>query len=375
MTPKKIIIVGTAHPYRGGLAAFNVRLAQQLISEGHNVEVYTFTLQYPNFLFPGKTQFSDDEPPKGVSIFRKINSINPINWIRIGKEIARKQADRVIFCYWMSFMAPCFGTIAKQITPKKTRRVALLHNMIPHEPSLLDKIFPSWFTKQADAYVAMTQSVLRDAQKIDKQNKVSIISPHPIYDHYGKKIDRTEAAKRLNLPDTGKYILFFGIIRAYKGLDLLLEAYAQSGLKEQNVRLIVAGEFYEDSQVYMDIIQKHQMENEVILHTHFIPNDEVAYYFSLADIIAQPYKTATQSGVSQIAYFYEKPMLVTNVGGLSETIPDGKVGYVVEPNSQAVCHALSDFFKNNRATYFAEHIHLEKKKYEWSAMANAVLSV
>ncbi len=371
----KIIIVGTAYPYRGGLSAFNERLARQFISEGHDVEIYTFKLQYPNFLFPGKTQYSNEKAPTDIIAYRKINSINPLNWIKVGKEINKKQADKVIFCYWMSFMAPCFGTIAKQIDKKKTRRVALLHNMIPHEPSLLDKLLPRTFTKQMDAYLAMTQSVLNDVKKIDKVEKAGVVSPHPLYDHYGEKIPKEEAIKKLNLDPEYHYILFFGFIRAYKGLDLLLKAYSDVVMRQYKIKLIVAGEFYENSKPYLDIIYKNTLEEDVILDTRFIPNDEVAYYFNAVDIIAQPYKTATQSGVSQIAYFYEKPMLVTNVGGLAETIPHGKVGYVVKPNVRSITEALVDFAENERSTEFIKNIKEEKKKYEWNKMTEAILNI
>lgn len=371
----KIIIVGTAFPFRGGLAAFNERLAYQFQQEGHEVEIITFTLQYPNFLFPGKTQYSDESKKSELQIIEKINSINPLNWIAVGREIDKKHPDRVIFCYWMSFMAPCLGTIAKQINKKKTKRIALLHNMMPHEPTLLDKIFPAYFVKSMDAFVAMTQSVVDDVRKIDNKNKPISVSPHPLYDHYGDKIPKSTALEKLGLDPDYHYILFFGFIRAYKGLDLLLEAYSDIILRQYKMKLIIAGEFYENKEPYLDLIYKNSLEDDVILHTHFIPDSEVHYYFSAADLIAQPYKTATQSGVSQIAYFYEKPMLVTNVGGLAETIPDGKVGYVVEPNVKSITNALSDFAGNERSPFFIQNIKEEKKKYEWSRMTETIIEL
>lgn len=371
----KIIIVGTAHPYRGGLAAFNERLAHQFQQEGHQVEIITFSLQYPSILFPGKTQHSTAPPPSDLTIERKINSIHPLNWLQVGRSINQRQPDCVIFCYWMSFMAPCFGTIARQIKNKETKKIALLHNMIPHEPSLLDRLLPSYFVQSVDGFVAMTHSVLDDVKKIAKQEKPMALSPHPLYDHYGEKLPKSVALEKLGLDPEYHYILFFGFIRAYKGLDLLLKAYADVELRQYKMKLIVAGEFYENQKPYLDLIYKNSLEDDVILHTHFIPDDKVHYYFNAADLIAQPYKTATQSGVSQIAYFYEKPMLVTNVGGLAETIPDGKVGYVVKPDVKSITNALADFAGNERSPFFIKNIKEEKKKYEWNKMTKTILSL
>lgn len=367
----KIIIVGTAHPYRGGLAAFNERLTREYIRQGHEVEIYTFTLQYPSFLFPGKTQFSSEDAP-ALKIIRKINSVNPFNWINVGKEIKAKTPDKVIFCYWMSFMAPCFGTIARNCKAENTKCLAMVHNMLPHEPSLLDKLFPNYFVQAMDGFVSMANSVVNDINKFDKKNKPKLVSPHPIYDHYGKITAKNDAAEALDLDTKFSYILFFGFIRKYKGLDLLIEAFADVRFRQFPVKLIVAGEFYEPEELYRELIKKYSLEDDVILHTDFIPDSEVAYYFNAADVIAQPYRDATQSGVSQIAYHFEKPMLVTNVGGLSEIVPHGKVGYVVEPDKTQIADALIDFFENHRSETYIKNIKEEKKKYEWSKMVETL---
>ena len=368
----KIIIVGTAYPYRGGLAAYNERLAREFQAQGHEVEIYTFSLQYPSFLFPGKTQYSSEETPTDLKITRKINSVNPLNWINAGREIKAKHPDKVIFCYWMAFMAPCFVTIARGCKSKQTKCIALIHNMIPHEPTLLDKLFPAYFVKAMDGFVAMAGSVVEDIRKFDKKNKPKLVSPHPIYDHYGAITSKTEAAEALDLDPNYKYILFFGFIRKYKGLDLLIEAFADVRLRQYPIKLIIAGEFYDPEDSYKEIIHKNALEDEVILHTDFIPDSEVAYYFNTADMVAQPYRSATQSGVSQIAYHFEKPMLVTNVGGLAETVPHGKVGYVVEPDKNKIADAIIDFFENNRSEEFIKNIQEEKKKYAWSKMVETI---
>jgi glycosyltransferase involved in cell wall biosynthesis len=368
----KIIIVGTAYPYRGGLAAYNERLAREYVNQGHDVEIVTFTLQYPSFLFPGNTQYSSEFAPTDLIITRKINAINPSNWMKVGREIRKKSPDMVIFCYWMAVMAPCFGTIARYARAPKTKMVAMIHNMIPHEPTILDRLFPRYFVNAMDGFVAMAESVVADINHFDKHNKPKVVSPHPIYDHYGDALTKKEAALKLGLHEQKNYVLFFGFIRQYKGLDLLLEAFADERLRQFPVRLIVAGEFYENPQPYLELIIRLGLEGKVELRTGFIPDSEVRNYFSVADLVAQPYRTATQSGVSQIAYHFEKPMLVTNVGGLAETIPDGKVGYVVGVEIKQIADALVDFYANNRAEKMIENIKVEKRKFTWSHMTDAI---
>ncbi len=368
----KIIIVGTTYPFRGGLAAFNERLAREYIQQGHEVEIFTFSLQYPSFLFPGKTQFSSEEAPTDLKIHRTINSVNPLSWLLTGRKIKKLNPDKVIFCYWMAFIAPCFGTIARLARSPKTEIIALIHNMIPHEPTILDKLFPKYFVNAMDGFVAMADSVIEDVKHFDANSKPKIVSPHPIYDHYGALLDKKDAAIKLGLYDQNAYILFFGFIRQYKGLDLLLEAFADERLRKFPLKLVVAGEFYENPEPYLSQIAKLKLGNFVELRTVFIPDSEVRNYFSVADIVAQPYRTATQSGVSQIAYHFEKPMLVTNVGGLAEIVPHGKVGYVVDVEPAQIADALVDFYENKRADEFIENIKTEKLKYAWSQMTEAI---
>lgn len=368
----KITIVGTTYPYRGGLAAFNERLAREYIQQGHEVNIFTFSLQYPSFLFPGKTQFSDEEVPKDLNIRRTINAVNPISWIKTGRAIKKTKPDKVIFCYWMAFMAPCFGTIARFARSPKTKMIALVHNMIPHEPTILDKIFPRYFVNAMDGFVAMAGSVIKDIEHFDKYQKPKGLSPHPIYDHYGDALEKKTAAMKLGLHEQNSYLLFFGFIRFYKGLDLLLDAFADSRLRNFPLKLIIAGEFYENPEPYLTKIAALKLSNYIELRTVFIPDSEVRNYFSIADLIAQPYRTATQSGVSQIAYHFEKPMLVTNVGGLAEIIPNGKVGYVVNVDPKQIADAIVDFYTNKRTDEFVENIKVEKQKYEWSKMTETI---
>ncbi|MDD3079323.1 MAG: glycosyltransferase [Paludibacter sp.] len=368
----KVIIVGTAYPYRGGLSAYNERIAREYQQQGHDVEIYTFTLQYPSFLFPGKTQYSSDAAPTDLKIKRRVNSVNPFNWLSVGKEISKKRPDLVLIKFWLPFMAPCLGTIARVIgRNKKTKVISILDNIIPHEKRLADKIFASYFTGSVDGFVAMSRSVLADVEIFDKK-KPKVFCPHPLYDNFGEKPEREKALQQLGLDEQTRYMLFFGFIRDYKGLDLLLKAYADSRFREMNVKLLVAGEFYNNSEQYFQLEEQLGLKGKVIWHNDFIPDSEVRNYFSAADIIVQPYKSATQSGVTQIAYHFEKPMLVTNVGGLAEIIPNGKVGYVVEPNEHEIADALVAFFNDNLQDAFAEGIKVEKEKYSWKKMTEAI---
>ncbi len=371
----KIIIAGTAYPYRGGLAAFNERLAHQFITEGHDVEIYTFTLQYPDFLFPGKTQYSDGPAPEGLRIVRKINSVNPFNWLRAGNEIRKKRPDLLLIKFWLPFMAPCLGTIARLARKNgHTRVVSILDNVIPHEKRIADKLFARYFIGSADGFIAMSDSVMHDVELFDRK-KPKAFCPHPLYDHFGEKTGRQEAATHLGLDTGTRYMLFFGFIRDYKGLDLLMHALADKRFDKMNVRLIVAGEFYNNAEKYHKLEKELGLADKIIWRSDFIADDEVRYYFNAADIIVQPYKSATQSGVTQIAYHFEKPMLVTNVGGLAEIVPDGKVGYVTPVDAQSIADALCDFFQNNKQDTFHAHIVEEKQKYAWNRMTQTITDV
>ena len=368
----KIVILGTAWPYRGGLAVYNERLAREFTAQGDDVTIYTFTLQYPSFLFPGKTQYSTEPAPTDIKIVRSLNSINPLSWGKTGRAIRALQPDILIIKFWLPFMAPCLGRVARIVKRGgKTKVVSILDNIIPHEHRPGDRLFGRYFTHSVDGFVAMSDSVLEDLKQFDTV-KPRVFCRHPLYDNFGAKASREEALKFLGLDPEQRYMLFFGLIRDYKGLDLMLKAYADSRFRKMNVKLIVAGEFYSGSEKYFEMEKELGLEGMVVWKSDFVPDSEVRYCFGAADIIVQPYKSATQSGVTQIAYHFEKPMLVTNVGGLAEIVPDGKVGYVVEPDSAQIADALVDFFENSRQDQFTEGILSEKKQYAWSNMTRSV---
>lgn len=372
---KKIIIVGTAHPFRGGLASYNERLALQFQEEGHEVEIFTFTTQYPNFLFPGKTQFSEEPAPNKIKITRKVSSVNPFNWIKIGKEIKSLKPDILIFKYWLPFMGPCFGTIARKVKKNKhTKIITILDNVIPHESRIGDKQFTKYFLKPIDAFISMSKSVENDLALFDK-SKPRDFNPHPLFDNFGEIYPKQKAKELLGLDASVNYILFFGIIRDYKGLDLLLEAFANMDSQSLNVKLLVAGEYYSNEEKYSAQIKELGLENDVVVVNSFIKDSEVGKYFCASDIIAQPYKNATQSGVTQIAYHFEIPILVTNVGGLPEMVPHNKVGYVTSQSIDEIAQSLTSFYVEDKEQEFKTNLKEEKKKYLWDKLTAKVLKL
>ena len=371
----KVIIIGTAYPYRGGLAAYNERLARQFIADRHDVTIFTFTIQYPGFLFPGKTQFLDGPAPEGLKIKRVVSSVNPFNWISTGYKVKKLRPDIVIFKYWLPFMSPCFGTIARIAgSSPKTKVICIFDNVIPHEKRPGDRILTRYFTSSIDGAIAMSASVLQDLS-LFRNDIPAALNPHPLFDNFGTPVVREEALKRLGLDPSFTYLLFFGFIRAYKGLDLLIEAFASKKLRNRKLKLIIAGEFYEDDKPYRDLVNKSLLENDVIFFDRFINDDEVALFFGSADLVIQPYRDATQSGVTQIAYHFVKPMIVTDVGGLREIVPDRKCGYVVQVVPEEITSAIIDFFDNNRKENFMENIKEEKKKFSWNRMTGTIMDI
>ena len=372
---KRIKIIGPAYPYRGGIATFNERLAQEFAAMGIDVDIETFIIQYPSFLFPGKTQYNDKPAPDNLKIKRTINSINPFNWLKVGRHIRKEAPDLVIVRYWLPFLAPCLGTITSLTRRNKhTVIICLADNIIPHEHRPGDRLLTNYFLQRIDGLIAMSQSVLKDGNSF-RNNLPQGFCPHPIFDNYGEKLSFEVAKQKLKLDTNSRYLLFFGFIRDYKGLDLLIQAFADERLRKFPIKLLVAGEYYSSPEPYLKLIKDNNLENLIELRTDFIPDDQVNLYFSAADIVVQPYKSATQSGVTQIGYHFNKSMLVTNVGGLAEIIPDGKIGYVVEPEFREIADALVDFYENDRITEFEANIIEEKKKFSWSNMASTFLSV
>ena len=365
MANQKIIIIGPAFPYRGGIANFNNALAKTYYKRGDDVIVISFSLQYPSFLFPGTTQYEKGNPPEGLKIKRLINSINPFNWIRVAKKINKENPDLVIIRYWLPFMAPCLGTIANLLN-KKIKILAITDNIIPHEKRIGDYFLTKYFIRSCDAFLTLSSSVLDELNKFTKSSFKKFI-PHPIYDIFGRSINKEKALISLGLNPKDKHLLFFGFVRKYKGLDLLLNAMADDRILSMGIKLIIAGEFYDDEIDYTNLIKKLGIEKNIILRSDFIPADKVKNYFCAADMITQTYRTATQSGVTQIAYSFERPMLVTNVGGLAEIVPHNKVGYVTSKKPKDIADAIVEFYKNNKEKIFALNTKKEKKRFSWDS--------
>lgn len=371
----KIAIIGTAWPFRGGLAAYNERLAKALKDAGHTVKIHTFSLQYPSVLFPGKTQLASWEKPADLDISQDVNSVNPFNWIAAGNKIRKANYDLVIIKYWLPFMGPAFGTILRLIKRnKKTKVVTILDNIIPHEGRPGDKQFTNYFVKPVDAFIAMSDSVMTDLGQFDQQ-KPRLLNPHPLFDNFGIKEDKAIARQRIGVEVEGTFFLFFGFIRDYKGLDLLIEAMSQPAVKASGAKVIVAGEFYSNEEKYLGLIKQFGVEDQIVLKTEFIPDHEVAHYFNACDVVVQPYKDATQSGVTQIAYHFEKPMIVTNVGGLAEIVPHKKSGLICEPNALSLAEALIEVLKPNQIQTLTEGTKEEKKRFTWEAMVDSIMNL
>ena len=376
---QKIIIIGPAHPLRGGgITTFNQRLAKEFIDNGDDCLIYSFSLLYPAFLFPGKSQYTDEPAPKDLKILPGINSVNPLNWLKVGNRIRRERPDIVVVRYWLPLLGPALGTILKKIKKNGyTKIVCIADNIIPHEHRPGDKAFTKYFLKQCDAFVTMSEKVMIDLRRFGSDKPARLV-PHPLYDNFGDIISKMEAKEKLKLKSEDQIILLFGFIRKYKGLDILLDA--MKILKEnpkskiQNLKLMIAGEFYGDEKLYLEQINRLGLNEDVILRTDFIPDSEVKYYVCAADVVIQPYRNATQSGVTPLAYHFEKPMIVTNVGALPAYVPHEKAGLVAEPEPAALAAAIERYFELGEQ-YFIPHLREEKKKYSWDALVNALTNL
>ncbi|MEI7736179.1 MAG: glycosyltransferase [Ferruginibacter sp.] len=374
---KKIVIIGPAHPLRGGLASFNERLAKEFQAQGNQVSIYTFSLQYPDFIFPGTTQYSSEPAPADLDIKVCINSVNPYTWIKTGRQLKKEKPDLIVVRYWLPLMGPCLGTILRIAKKNKhTKVVCIADNIIPHEKRFGDKPFTKYFVKPVDAFITMSEKVLSDLRLFEKDKPAKSVL-HPLYDNFGAKISTAEARMHLGIGVNDRIILFFGFIRKYKGLDILLDAMnILHNHKQQtsNIKLLIAGEFYEDQKPYDDQIALLGIKDDLILRTNFIADSEVKYYLCAADVVVQPYRNATQSGVTPLAYHFEKPMIVTNVGGLPSLVPDDKVGLVAEPNAAALAQKITEYFTKGEA-HFLPHIIEEKKKLSWTKLTDSIWEV
>lgn len=368
----KVIIIGPAYPYRGGIADTNESLCQSLVDAGHDVSIITFTLQYPEFLFPGKTQYSDDKNENNLKIQRLINSVNPFNWPKVARILNQNKPDLIVVRYWLPFFAPCLGSIMK-LTNKSSIKIGMCDNVIPHERRFGDAFLTKYFISAVDAFITLSNTTLKELNSMTSKPKTYF--PHPININLGERVSRKQALEYLNLDSDEKYLLFFGLVRDYKGLDLTIEALGVLAQKDIRPKLLIAGEFYEPLEKYQNLIKRLSLQNQVIIVNQFIPSSEIKYYFSAADLVVQTYKTASQSGITQMALHFNCPILTTNVGGLAEIVIHNQIGYVCEKDPTQIAHFLEDYLRNDKKQYFQSRIDIEKKKYSWKNFIDELLKL
>ncbi len=358
----KIVIVGTFPPYRGGISNFYQTLYEKL-SNSHDVTAINFSLQYPNMLFPGNSQF-DNNQKSDSNIERIINSINPVSWYKAAKKIIELKPDLIIFKYWMPFFAPSFGSIMRFIKKNiKIRSLVICDNIIPHESRFFDNILTKYFFKYIDYFIVMSKSVESDLLSLFPDAKY-IYTPHPLYDIFGKGINKDNSRRQLKINES-KLILFFGLIRPYKGLDLLIQATNVLKNKLTDFKILAIGDCYENPEPYSNMINEYKINDIFDLRFEFVPHNKVRLYFSAADIIVLPYKSATQSGIVPVAYHFNKPVVVTNVGGLGEIVQEGKTGYVSNPDSVEIANSIIEYFSNSDKVNFKENIKKYNKNFSW----------
>lgn len=371
----KLSFIGPAYPYRGGLATIIENLARVFATRGNEVDIKTFTLQYPRLLFPGKSQFRTGEAPKSLTISRQVSTVNPFSWLRVGRRLRREAPEMVVLKYWTPLMAPCFGTICRLARKnRKTKVVVHLDNITPHEPRFYDRLLNSYFLGACDGFIYMSEAVNSDLRTY-LPNPKALFSPHPLFDNYGARMEREEACRRLHLDAEVSYVMFFGYIREYKGLDILLDAWAmlKAEGRTKGKRLLVVGEVYGSDSPYREQIERLGLgEEDMLFHDSFVPDEEVAEWFSVADMVALPYRSATQSGVTQVAYAYDVPMVVTRVGGLAEMVEDDVVGVLAEVSARSVAEAIAKVFEGDNLERYRQGVVRNKGRFSWEATADRI---
>jgi len=367
----KIVIVGTAYPLRGGIAHY-IALLYKHLSTRHDVEVVTFSRQYPKLLFPGKTQVEQGTGTGSVLPSEQlVDSINPFSWHSAARAIARKKPDLLIFKYWMPFFGPCFGIISMLVRRWTGAKVLFIcDNVVPHERRFGDAAFTRFAFRYVDYFVVQSKAVERELQGFQPRARYRLV-PHPVYEIFGQGFTKAEARSTLGLSDE-RVILFFGYVRRYKGLHTLLDAMPGI-LQTLKVKLLVVGEFYDDEQKYRKQVADHGLQDDVVVVSDYVPNETVGLYFSACDVVVLPYISATQSGIVQIAYQFDKPVIATDVGGLTEVVIHEKTGLIVPPNRpDAVADAVVRFYQHGYEADFVRNVKEEKKRYGWDNLVRAI---
>ncbi len=369
MDLKRVLIIGPAYPFRGGIAEFNNNLCSTYQKLGIDCQVLSFSVQYPGILFPGSSQFESQPREIDFKVHRIINSINPISWFKAVKFVKKFSPDYVLTAYWIPFIGISTGFVMKKIK-KLFPTLVLAHNIQPHDAKPFDRQITSFFLKQARGVVLLSKAVERELDEFDS-SLPRMIGFHPLYD-FGPKVDRQEALQMLGI-EPSKYVLFFGLIKKYKGLDILLKAFATDKLRQTDIKLIVAGEFYDNKRFYLDMIEQLGLKERVLLFDYFIPTHQVKYFFSVADAVILPYRSATQSGVTQVAYHFEVPMIVSDVGALPDLVPDGKAGFVFKSGDyQQLADKIIKIYDDGNLLKFKKFIAEKKKEFSWEKLVEQI---
>ncbi|MEK9604088.1 MAG: glycosyltransferase [Flavobacteriaceae bacterium] len=368
---KKVVLLGPAHPFRGGIADTQNDLAINLQKLGHDIKAYTFTTQYPRLLFPGETQFSDAQAPQNIDIERKIHSYNPFNWSKVAESINRLSPDFVIFRYWTPFLAPCWYGIARGLN-KSIKKIGLVDNWIPHETRAWDKTLTRIFSRQMNGMATLSMAV-GDQITEDQPNTPVWRGFHPIADNLPTIIDKRTAREDLGWPLDKKIVLFFGLIRKYKGLDLLIRAFAESPLNRSDVILAIVGEVYESKNKYNQLIQKLKLDERIICDFNYAESQKASKIFCAADVIAQTYTSATQSGVTPLAYHYQTPVLVSDLPGLKSPIINDKTGEITEINPKKIAEKLTFMLQDKILLEYQSNFKTAIKQYSWKSFSQYLL--
>lgn len=372
----KILIVGKSFPYKGGVAAFNERLAMQLMQEGHEVVIYTYSFIYSFLAGSVSDRFNDnDKPIDDIIIKQKINNFNPLEWEKVIAEIKKEQFELIIYGYADIASTLCISYISNRLK-KMAIQVAVMHNVeIDHPFEGIKKMAMTMMIKQLDGFISMSNKVTEELKPFNKKHRPVIFSPHPIYDLFGKGTDKKLALLQLGLNPNYQYVLFFGAIKESKGLDLLIEAFADERVRQLPIKLLVVGDFNNNKEFYTDIMYDNRLKNNIIFVDEYVPNHVVSLYFSACSIVGQPYREVNQSGILQVAYHFDKPILITNIAQCGINIPNQKVGYVINPNTTEIADSLVDFFVNKREEEMVNNVKIEKKKFMWNNMTEAIYSL
>ena len=367
----QIALISVAPPYRGGISKHTSILVENL-SKNHSVDVINYSRQYPDFLFPGKTQYLDDKSENDNSS-RMIDSINPLTWFSTGNKLAKKNYDLVIFRFWNPFFAPALGVISGIIKKKSsyTKLMSLCDNILPHEKTPFAYFLTTYLFDKLDGHIVQSSQTENELQEV-VENPVYEKRFHPIYTNFPKKIDKITARKKLGL-SAKNIILYFGIIRDYKGFDILLNAIAELKDSGLDFHLLAGGECYGSDEKYTQLISNLGISDYITWHNKYIPDSEVSNYFSAADVVALPYRTASQSGVTQIAYSYDLPVIVTKVGGLPEIVDEGQSGFTIEPeNPKELANILEKNLEAGTFLEMATYIKKFKQKFSWEYFVNGI---